>query len=64
MRKHNYAVGFAGNQQVVYGKDEESKASWIEPLTLKQAQKRVKVLSQARYAKRTIYKLVPVTTID
>jgi len=62
MRKHNYVVGFNGDGQVGYGKEN----TWAELLTFKEAQKAVKKLLKPNYArcKRIIYKLVSVETID
>lgn len=57
MRKHNYVVGFIGEGQVVYGKDENHLPKWVEPLTLAQAKKRLNKLAEG---KKSIYKLVKV----
>lgn len=59
-RKHNYLVGFVGENQVAYGKDQRDTSSWVELMTLHQAKGRLKKLHPTSRQKVTIYKLVPV----
>lgn len=59
MRKHNYVVGYIGEGQVVYGKDESELARYVTLLTLSQARKSVKRLKSPN-VKSVVYKLVKV----
>ena len=61
-RKHNYVVGFEGNNQCIYGRG--AGENNLDPMTLFQAKRQVRTLGQSRGVKRTIYKLVPVECID
>ena len=62
MRKHNYVVGFIGENQCVYGKDihddrlKDDIASYVAPLTIHQAIRQLKTLT----GRKAIYKLVKV----
>lgn len=58
-RKHNYVVGYVGENQVAYGKDKEGLATWVELMTFKQAHSRVKKLSSTEVS-RAVFKLVSV----
>jgi hypothetical protein len=60
-RKHNYVVGFVGENQVAYGKDRDGHADYIELLTLNQAKSGIKKLADTP---RAIFKLVPVEVIN
>jgi len=53
---HEYVVGYEGEHQVVYGKDNDG-GEWVDKMTLYQAKTRVKQLDPFP---RVIYKLVPV----
>ena len=71
MRKHNYVIGFSGEKQVAYGKKVSGEVydrtnSYVELLTRKEAEKEIKTLLKPSYlkAKRFIYKLVEIYTID
>ena len=56
MRKHNYCLGYRGDGNVAYGKDENGKSRWIELLTSKEARKKAK---EGHYQSGIrIYKLV------
>lgn len=60
MRRDRYVVGYRGERQVVYGKDEEFDdgllfASYTSPLTLHQAKKRKRSMPERGAA---VYKLV------
>ncbi len=58
-RKLNrYLVGFDQDYQTVYGKNEDGKFKWADPMTLKQARKQLKQLYGRK--SKAIYKLVPV----
>ena len=63
-RKHNYVVGFNGEGQCAYGKDTPHES--IDLMSIFQAKRAVKKLfkSTRAHPKRTIFKLVPVETID
>lgn len=65
MRKHNYVVGFSGEEQIAYGKN-TSGDGYIELMTLEEAQVGVQELTCPRDSpcKRNIYKLVPIEVID
>jgi len=64
MRKHNYVVGFEGEGQVVYGKDEidngYTKAQFVHLMTPLQAERQLGSLSSG---KKVIYKLVKVKDV-
>lgn len=66
MRKHNYLVGFVGEKQYVYGEDvcddqyTTKVSSFTRPMTIWQA---VKAIKQLGKGKKTIYKLVPLTSL-
>jgi len=63
MRKHNYVVGYEGVNQCVYGKDDCREQCWVNPLTLKQAQKMAKELETIdgkKIYKGKVFKLVEV----
>lgn len=62
MRKDNYVVGFEGQYQCIYGKDENTSSKWVQPLTLIQAKKQVRELCTST-SRRCIYKLVKVSSI-
>jgi len=63
MRKHNYVVGFVGDNQAIYGKDQHSNkfkndiAAYVSPMTILQAIQQLKTLTGK---KKVIYKLVEV----
>ena len=62
MRKHNYVVGYEGEGQCIYGKDDNTY-NYIDLLTLWQAQKLAKrvVCQQGKKINKSIvYKLVEV----
>lgn len=56
-RKHNYLVGYVGENQIAYGKNME----FVELLTAHQARSHLKQLFSDH--PKTIYKLVPVKLI-
>lgn len=63
--KHKYLVGFIGDKQVVYGKDQYSDtyksdiAAYTKPMTLLQAKRQLKSLS----GEKTIYELRPISNL-
>lgn len=63
MRKHNYAVGYRGERQCIYGKTGMSSNKctdpYIDPLTLNQAKKLSKKI-RSNWNKSIVYKLVEV----
>ena len=62
MRKHNYLVGYQGEGQCVYGKEEEGRG-FVDPLTLLQAKRLVKkivTLTRRGKIKSVVYKLVEI----
>lgn len=61
-RKHNYVVGYVGEKQCAYGKERKDGISFVDLLTLDQANSRIKKLASPE-ADRAIYKLVPVKVI-
>lgn len=69
-RKHNYVIGFGGEDQCIYGKDVKDKrfvnkvADFIQPMTKDEAEFQVKKLDPAKPIKRYVFKLVPVKCID
>lgn len=59
MRKtKRYMVGFDEDHHPIYGKDEDGEVMYADPMTLRQAERKLREL-QGRIQK-TIYKLVPV----
>lgn len=57
--KHEYLVGYEGDNQCRYGKDStRSDSNWVDPMTLWQAKRYVKRLDQND--KPRIFRLVPV----
>ena len=65
MRKHNYCVGYKGEGQCAYGKDDDGRRRWINLLTLSQAKQGIKTLITPHgrvTIKGVIYKLVEVKT--
>ena len=62
-RQHRFVVGFTGDRQVVYGKNDKTICRWAEPMTISQARRRVKELLVAKRLKRVIYEIVPVEAI-
>ncbi len=62
--KHKYLVGFIGEMQCVYGKDEKDSrftndiASYTKPMTIRQAVRQLNTLA----GEKTIYELKPVST--
>ncbi|HYX72380.1 MAG TPA: hypothetical protein VE732_06390 [Nitrososphaera sp.] len=59
-RKHNYVIGYVGEQQCAYGKANTNDCfNFIDLLTFNQAKSMVKKLSSPE-ADRAIYKLIPV----
>ncbi len=64
-RKHNYVVGFSGEENCVYGSDDANeKYCFINPMTRLEAEKQAKTLENSLPAKRYVFKLVPVMSID
>lgn len=63
--KHKYLVGFVGDHNVVYGRDEYSEkfgsnvASYTRPMTLLQAKSGLRKLG----GDKTIYELKPVSNL-
>ncbi len=57
LRKHNYLIGFAGEKQVVYGKDEDLVSQWVHPMTPVQAKKAMQGLGSGE---KRVFKLVEV----
>jgi hypothetical protein len=51
-------VGYDQEHQTVYGKDDDGKFRWADPMTLLQARRKLKELEDTPI--KTIYKLVPV----
>ena len=67
MRKHNYVVGYGKGQLILYASVYGFHDFYgIEAMTLTIARQRGRMLSEDKIhrSKRTIYKLVPVETID
>lgn len=63
MRKHNYLIGYRGEEQCVYGNDDSGIFDWTNPLTLSQAKKLSKktyTMEKGKKIKSTVYKLVEV----
>ena len=59
MRKtKRYMVGFDQDYQTIYGKDEDGKCMYADPMTLRQAERKLRDLDGG--VPKTIYKLVPV----
>lgn len=69
-RKHNYVVGFSGENQIAYGQDiedpryTEKVASYTELMTKGEAEEVAKRLASVGNSKRYVFKLVPVLCID
>lgn len=63
MRKHNYVVGYLGEGNVAYSKDNGINASFIELLTFKEAKKEALNMvtrNGNHVSKAKVFKLVPV----
>jgi len=60
--KHKYLVGFIGEMQCVYGKEDSrftgDIASYTRPMTIRQAVRQLNILT----GEKTIYELKPVST--
>ena len=54
---HRYMVGFDEDHQTIYGKDEGGECIYADPMTLRQARRKLQDLEGAA---KTVYKLVPV----
>lgn len=61
--KHEYVVGFKGDHEVIYGREDEGEAKWVDKCTLAQAKRIAGKLDSSQGMARTIYKLVPVEVI-
>lgn len=62
--KHKYLVGYVGDKQCVYGKDnKEHGVSWVDPMTLAQAHYLAAKHMQKTHAVR-IYKIVPLAHFE
>ena len=59
MRKHNYVVGFSGENQCIYGKDKNNQADYISPMTILQAIRELKSLAGDNKAIYKLVKIVP-----
>lgn len=66
-KKYNYLVGYAGENQCVYGQDvyddkfETKVASFTRPMTILQAKRALKQLSSK--TKKVVYELVPMSEV-
>lgn len=63
MRKHNYVIGYEGEGQCIYGKDENKLSMFCDPMTLFQAKQSVKKIfcfNNSHLRKTFVYKLVKV----
>ncbi len=63
MRKHNHVIGYEGEGQCIYGKDENNLSTFCELLTLFQAKQMAKATcsyNNGRKNKTVVYKLVKV----
>lgn len=63
MRKHNFLIGYEGENQCAYGKEVARKLTYAEPMTLWQAKKLAKktfCINNNRKVKTVVYKLVRV----
>ena len=56
-KTHRYMIGFDQDRSTIYGKDEGGKAMYADPMTLKEARRKLKDLEGTD---KTVYKLVPV----
>jgi hypothetical protein len=63
MRKHNYVIGYRGNNQVAYGKNIAGKDTYVELLTLFQAKRMSKNTFTIRGNNKVptvVYKLIEI----
>ena len=63
MRKHNYVIGYEGEGQTIYGKDENNLSQFCDPMTLfqaKQSTKKFFTFNNNRVIETVVYKLVKV----
>ncbi len=58
-RKHRFVVGYPGDRQVTYGKDVHKLPSWIEPMTMFDAKRRLKKLYPYSRNDAIIFEIVP-----
>ncbi len=63
-RKHNYVVGFGGENQCAYGKDTDGVYDYVDLLTKAEAEEKTKTLEPSKPSNRYVFKLVPVLRVD